>query len=178
MLLNEKIYTPGPETVTDKKNAGNRLPVILTIAGLIAAISVGYYLGRKRNRLIGFPGKQENNGTPTNNGNNFSIPFSPLEIEVILAVFENSSKGAYTSIEELNKALGVSKKNNEIQKKQRSDIISSINKKYFYIKQSKQELIEKNRTEFDKRSFEYFIDPSRLNDADHFIKSQDLPAQS
>ena len=180
VLLNEKIYTPGqdPVAVNDKKSSGNPLPVILIIAGLIAAISVGYYLGSKRNKLIGFSGKQENNGAPTNNGNNFSIPFSPLEIEVILAVFENSSKGAYTSIEELNKALGVSKKNNEIQKKQRSDIITSINKKYFYIKQSKQELIEKNRTEFDKRSFEYFIDPSRLNDADHFIKSQDLPAQS
>ena len=180
VLLNEKIYTPGqdPVAVNDKKSSGNPLPVILMIAGLITALSIGYYWGKKRNQLSGFPKEQEYNGTLTNNGNNFSIPFSPLEIEVILAVFENSSKGAYTSIEELNKALGVSKKNNEIQKKQRSDIISSINKKYFYIKQSKQELIGKNRTEFDKRSFEYFIDPSRLNDADHFIKSQDLPAQS
>ncbi|MCY7311230.1 MAG: hypothetical protein LH619_10670, partial [Chitinophagaceae bacterium] len=93
-------------------------------------------------------------------------------------IAENSLKGNYTSIEEVNKALGVSKKNIEIQKKQRSDIITSINKKYSYIKQSPQELIEKRRTEFDKRSFEYYIDNSRLNEAVNFIKPGGFSVQT
>jgi len=177
ILIDEKIYTTGqdPAIVNEKKSFGNSILVILIIAGLIAAILIGYYFARKKNRLTGF---QEDNGASANNESHFAIPFSPLEIEVIQAVFENSSKGAYTSIEEINKALGVSKKNSDTQKKQRSDIISSINRKYAYIKQSKQELIEKNRTEFDKRSFEYFITTSKLNDAAAIIKESTAVADS
>lgn len=179
VLMNEEIYTPAltPGRMNDKKLSSSPLPVILTIAGLVAAISIGYYFGRRNSRLTEFPKGQEKNNTTTGSGNDFVIPLSQLEIDVLQVVFENSSKGAYTSMEEINKALGVSKKNSDIQKKQRSDIISSINKKYFYIKQSKQELIEKNRTEFDKRSFEYFIDSSRLTDASAFIKSVDSSIQ-
>ena len=178
VLLDEKIYTTTPHTVIDEKSSSNSMPVILIIAGLAAFIPIGYYFWKKRSRLPGFPGQLDNNGHITDNTNDFIIAFTPLEIEVIQVVFENSSKGAYTSIEELNKALGVSKKNNEIQKKQRSDIITAINKRYSYIKRSNQELIEKKRTEFDKRSFEYFIDPSRLTDAGGFIKSAGSSIQS
>ena len=178
VLLDEKIYTKAPAAATDKKSSGNKVPVVLTISGLVAFIPIGYYFWKKRSRSVGFPGQQENNSHTSNNGNDFLIAFTPLEIEVIWVVFENSSKGAFTSIEELNKALGVSKKNNEIQKKQRSDIITAINKRYSYIKRSQQELIEKKRTEFDKRSFEYFIDSSKLTDANSFIKSAGSSIQS
>ncbi|MDZ4810576.1 MAG: LPXTG cell wall anchor domain-containing protein, partial [Bacteroidota bacterium] len=151
VLLNEKIYIEGlsPATDINQEGSNKKTFVLFTLIGLSVIAGSGYYFWKKKKQNTGFPQQQENNS----NGNHFVIPFSPLEIEVISTIAENSLKGNYTSIEEVNKALGVSKKNIEIQKKQRSDIITSINKKYSYIKQSPQELIEKRRTEFDKRSF-------------------------
>ena len=168
VLINEKIYTEGlsPATDINQESSNKKNFVLFTLIGLSVVAGSGYYFWKKKKQTTGFPKQQENNG----NGNYFTIPFSLLEIEVISVIVENSLKGNYTSIEEVNKALGVSKKNIEIQKKQRSDIITSINKKYSYIKRSQQELIEKKRTEFDKRSFEYYIDNARLSDADAFIK--------
>jgi hypothetical protein len=168
VLINEKIYTEGQNLATDiNQESSSKKPFLLfALIGLFVTGSE-YYFWKKKKQNSGFPQQQENNS----NGNHFVIPFSPLEIDVISAIVENSLKGNYTSIEEVNKALGVSKKNIGIQKKQRSDIITSINKKYSYIKRSQQELVEKRQTEFDKRSFEYFIDNARLNDTDAFIKA-------
>lgn len=166
-LINEKIYTPGKTEAAESNETNGNNGFLWLLISLTAAVTllIGYYWGkksRKKNKING-------NGEPNNH--NSAITFTPVEIEVIGAVFNNSSKGEYTGIDEINKALGVGKKNAEIQKKQRSDIITSVNKKYSYIKRGQQELIEKRRTEFDKRSFEYFIDPAKLNDAASFIKS-------
>ena len=95
--------------------------------------------------------------------------FKKSEIEVLKLVVANSQKATLTSIDELNKVLGVTKKNVEIQKKQRSDVISSINKKYSYIKNGNGELIERKQAEFDKRSFEYYIDYNKLSEIKDFI---------
>ena len=73
-------------------------------------------------------------------------------------IIQNSSLGKTTTIDEQNKILGLTKKNAEIQKKQRSDIIITINRKYAFITQKEVPLIQKKRTEFDKRTYEYFID--------------------
>jgi hypothetical protein len=43
------------------------------------------------------------------------------------------------------------------QKRLRSDLIGAINDKLKIIAESKSNLIDKQRSEFDKRSFEYFI---------------------
>lgn len=168
--IDQKIYSPdqAPANMDAKKSSESVLPVILIILGIITATSVGYYFGKKRARSVSVPQTSEEN--MIENKKEFIIPFTALEIDVIQTVLENSSKGAYTSIEEINKILGVSKKNTDTQKKQRSDIISSINKKYSYVKQSRQELIEKRRTEFDKRSFEYFIATSNFKNVEAVIK--------
>ena len=76
----------------------------------------------------------------------------------------NSSKQLTTSIEALNNVLGVTKKVNDIQKKQRSDVMSSINKKFSFLSQTEQPIIDKTRTDVDKRSFEYFIANERLDE--------------
>lgn len=160
-LLKENIYK---ESETNNQKSTTSLSHKLWwVTGLISFFILGYYIGKKRKKSI----KANPNG---NNGANSLISFSTLEKDVIRSVVENSLKGMYTSIEEINKALGVSKKNPEIQKKQRSDVITAINKKYTYITQKENELIEKKRTEFDKRSFEYFIQSSKLPDALQFTK--------
>lgn len=175
VITSEKIYTPGTSTnseLTYKSANKSSLWLIILSTAILAAL-VGYYLARPRNKKT-----VVHNGHQMTNGSNPAISFTSLELEIIICILNNSSKGNYTSIEEVNKALGVSKKTIEVQKKQRSDVINSINRKYSYIKRIEQELIEKQRTEFDKRSFEYFIDIAKINDAVQITKDHCQPNNS
>jgi hypothetical protein len=97
--------------------------------------------------------------------------FDELEIQLLQLLIKNTESGLPTTTEQQNKVLGLSKKNIEIQKKQRSDIIISINRKFSFITKKDEPLILKRRTEFDKRAFEYFLEYSRLEDIKTFIKS-------
>lgn len=94
-----------------------------------------------------------------------------MEIQLLQLLIKNTESGLPTTTEQQNKVLGLSKKNIEIQKKQRSDIIISINRKFSFITKKDEPLILKRRTEFDKRAFEYFLEYSRLEDIKTFIKS-------
>jgi hypothetical protein len=51
----------------------------------------------------------------------------------------------------------VANRSMEVQKRMRSDLIGSINQKMGLITKDKKPVIDKQRSEFDKRSFEYFI---------------------
>jgi hypothetical protein len=95
---------------------------------------------------------------------NSHIPklFDEKEKQVLELIIEKSLKAEITNTEDLNRVLGLTKKAVEIQKKQRSDVIVSINKKYAFVKKSNDLLIEKKRADFDKRSFEYFIQFEKL----------------
>jgi hypothetical protein len=90
--------------------------------------------------------------------------FDEKELQVLQLLLDNSSKQLTTSIKALNNALGVTKKANDVQKKQRSDVMSSINKKFSFISQNEQPIIDKTRADIDKRSFEYFIANERLDE--------------
>ena len=175
VLTPEKIYTPGTSTnseMTNKSVNKNSLWLIILLTAILAAL-IGYYSARLRSKKT-----VVHNGHQMNNGANPAISFTSLELEIIICILNNSSKGNYTSIEEVNKTLGVGKKTIEVQKKQRSDVINSINRKYSYIKRAEQELIEKRRTEFDKRSFEYFIDVAKINEAVQITKDHYHPNNS
>lgn len=87
-----------------------------------------------------------------------SDQFDEKEREIIEFIKTNSKKGIGTKIEDINKILGVSQKNAEIQKKQRSDVFISINDKWKKVNRADGLLIEKKRLEHDKRSYEYFIE--------------------
>jgi len=107
----------------------------------------------------------------TNNSIGIKTFFEEKELQTLNLIYTNSSQGKTTSIEELNKILGVTQKNIEIQKKQRSDTIISINKKYSLITGKKHTIIERKKTELDKRSFEYFIESMQLEEVTKFLNS-------
>jgi hypothetical protein len=77
-------------------------------------------------------------------------------------LYHHSVDERLTTIDEINKVIGVANRSNEIQKRMRSDLIGSINQKLNIITKDKKPVIEKQRSEFDKRSFEYFIQPSHM----------------
>jgi hypothetical protein len=72
-------------------------------------------------------------------------------------IFQNSKDDRLTTIEELNKILGTFHKSIEIQKRVRSEMINNLNQKVSIITKLKRPIIDKQRSEFDKRSFEYYI---------------------
>ena len=81
------------------------------------------------------------------------------ERDLLSYIFKQSSEEKLTSIDEINKAIGATQRSPEIQKRLRSDLIIAINEKLSIVTKSKNAVIEKQRSEFDKRSFEYFIQP-------------------
>ena len=77
-------------------------------------------------------------------------------------LFHHSADERLTSIDEINKVIGVQHRSVEIQKRMRSDMIGSINQKLQIITRDKKPVVDKQRSEFDKRSFEYFIHPAHM----------------
>ncbi len=95
--------------------------------------------------------------------------YDEKELQLLMLIVNHSLQGRTTSVDELNNCLGVTRKNVEIQKKQRSDTIMSINKKYHFVTISQEDLIQKKRSEPDKRAFEYFIEYSKAKEVLDFL---------
>jgi hypothetical protein len=85
------------------------------------------------------------------------------ERDLLSFIYDQSAEERLTSIEEINKVIGAAQRSPEIQKRLRSDLIISINEKLSILTKSKKPVIEKQRSEFDKRSFEYFILPEYMD---------------
>ena len=81
--------------------------------------------------------------------------FTEQEI-LLLSLIENNSRfGNKTSISEINTLLGLEKRSNDTQKSQRHKLITGINNKY---KQKRGHIIiQSERSNFDARTFAYFI---------------------
>ena len=88
---------------------------------------------------------------------------SEQELIFLKYLYDNSMDERMTTIEEINKKLGTSNKTVEIQKKMRSDMINGINLKLAPFSKSSKPVIHKLRSEFDKRSFEYYIHPENMD---------------
>jgi hypothetical protein len=87
-------------------------------------------------------------------------------------LFNHSADERLTSIEEINKVLGVQNRSVEIQKRMRSDLIGSINQKLGIVTRDKKPVVDKQRSEFDKRSFEYFIHPAHMELVEKIIRKK------
>jgi len=84
------------------------------------------------------------------------------EKSLVEYLFYHSVDERLTTIQEINKVIGVQNRSVEIQKRMRSDLIGSINQKLGIITKDKKLVINKQRSEFDKRTFEYFINPIHM----------------
>jgi hypothetical protein len=87
-------------------------------------------------------------------------------------LFNHSADERLTSIDEINKVLGVHNRSVEIQKRMRSDVIGSINQKLNIVTRDKKPVVDKQRSEFDKRSFEYFIQPAQMELVEKIIRKK------
>jgi hypothetical protein len=95
----------------------------------------------------------------------FAERFSTIEIALIELLINKSRKKQKANIDELNYVLGVKDKNTGLQKKVRSEVIHGINEKFRYMTGLENSLIYSERSDADKRYFEYFIPKELIRDA-------------
>ena len=87
--------------------------------------------------------------------------FTDQELLLLNLLISNSSKGAKTNINDINDFLGFAHMSIDTQKQQRHNLITSINNKY--LNKTTRNLIQREKLEFDKRSFVYFIFEDELS---------------
>lgn len=101
--------------------------------------------------------------TQTNQHKQFTDLLDEVEIVVVEKIWLNSKSGENTSIDEINKLLGIDKRPYKIQNNLRADALKLINKKFNDFTNTRDELIARKRSDFDKRFFTYHINERYIN---------------
>ena len=94
----------------------------------------------------------------------FTTRFTVIEISLIELLLDKGRKKQRADIDDLNYVLGVKDKSIGLQKKVRSEAIHGINEKFRYMTGYDNCLICSERSEADKRYFEYFIPKELIRD--------------
>lgn len=100
--------------------------------------------------------------TPTK-GKKFTDLLDTVEMNIITTLSEHFKGGKHTSIDEINKILGIEKRPYKIANNIRADILKMINKKFMDFSGNSDELIIRVRSAFDKRFFEYTLNQRYIN---------------
>lgn len=139
----------------------------LLVGFLTAAVVKIYQLNKKVAFLKGTQlqtaGKKILSEINIGNTNSFRQNITEVEKSLLDLLIANTSKNEMTTVTQMNQVLGIANKDTKIQNNIRSNTIQSINKKFNLYSALPDELIEKQRTEFDKRFFEYQIQRKYLN---------------
>jgi hypothetical protein len=83
--------------------------------------------------------------------------FKPIELDLIDKIYQISLSGKSYSVEDVNNALGLNKKSLEIQKKIRTETLNRINHRFKMKFETDEDLIERIRSEEDRRFYRYII---------------------
>ncbi len=146
----EKVNIP----VYEPENHNGDLPILFSA---IALASGGILLVARRKKKKEKKEKTLKEDEQPQTSHAERIVFDENEVNILKLIATNSLQDKFTSLDEINKVLGVASRSPEIQKKHRSDILNSATKKY-YLATGIENVIQKRRTDFDKRSYEYFVD--------------------
>jgi hypothetical protein len=129
----------------------------ILIAGCILSLLV-LYINRKK--LISKPkAKDDIEASPLNHNmdafKRFCLGIENEEQLILEVLAKNEQIQKYTTTIELNNKLGIENKPIKIQNNLRATLIGDINKKFNLATTANEELIERVRSDFDKRFFEY-----------------------
>lgn len=152
MNVSTKDFIALPETIYSNENSYKWNYWYVTL--LLFILPIVFYLRKKRRKAL------------TNEAANSKESISPVsfydsltaqEKLVLDLIMTNSKKELYTSIEDINRVLGTKSKDVAIQKNIRAEVLSKINEKYQLIHGTNATLIERERTEYDKRVYQYKV---------------------
>jgi hypothetical protein len=144
------------------------LQLMVLLATLLILCIVIFILIDKNKKLHKLHQNQASNGLykkqiEVNKQILFSDNLTETEKSVIDILYEFSKKGEPTSIDQINRALGVKNKEVTIQNKLRSDTLQMINKKFMVFASISDALIEREKTTLDKRVYQYKLNERYLN---------------
>jgi hypothetical protein len=121
----------------------------IIIFGIFALGGIIFFIRRRKNiKTIKVDQLDDTNG----NGN-----FKSIELDLIEKIYKRSLEGKSYSVEDINAALGLSKKSLEIQKKIRTETLNRINHRFKILFDTEEDLIERVRLEEDRRFYKYII---------------------
>lgn len=144
----------------------NPYPLVIILITIISAISlIVLFLKNKklkhRNEFLlnsyFINGKKGSNEISVANSASFRENLTEVEKGLLDILIVNTSSDTMTTVTQVNQVLGITNKPLKIQNNIRAATIQLINKKFMIYSGTTDELIEKQRTEFDKRFFEYSI---------------------
>lgn len=92
----------------------------------------------------------------------FEEALSTKEKDVLEALVKNTINNSFTTVDEINRILGTKNKDTAIQKNIRAEVLSALNEKFQVYASTKDQLIERERTQFDKRVYHYRINETYL----------------
>ncbi len=156
--ISMKDFTKEPFPVYDQIPVSKYSTSVFTAIVLIIVLFVVWFSFKKRN-ITEIYSLSESTTVVNENQNEFSI----IEKNLIEQIIYHNEKGSYLSGDQLNNILGVSKKSLETQKKVRGDTINRINYKFKILFEKENELIERNRSENDRRFYNYIINSENSN---------------
>lgn len=154
-LSQNTFYTPFISADIPKETNNDKM---LFYLGGSALLAMGLVLYRKQQKSPTLSEKQKIKLSPLKEDVFKNLAeLNEIEKSLLRLIYERSLDDQMTQIPDINTALGTTNKNIEIQKRLRSDTISSINEKLSMRHKISSAVIQRKRTEFDARSFEYFI---------------------
>ena len=160
------IYLPLTKKATTKNKLQQLLPVI---AMAIFFILCGFFIVqfiKKNEKIILLTQKLESNNLSKisiQNQQSFKANLTEAENKLLSLLIKNSTEGLMTSVIQMNQVMDIEKKPIKIQNNLRAAMVLMINKKFMVYSGTQDELLEKRRTEFDKRFFEYTIQRKYLS---------------
>ena len=150
------------------KIASSRIPwlpvsIIFNIALGISIFVIVHLQKKRKEQLLNLGSDNNRQEREIKSTKEYLQYLSNIEIDLLKLLLKNNLKNEKTSISQINKILGTEKKEIKIQNNIRGEAIISINNKFMSFALVKDNLIERQRVEFDKRHMEYFINEKYVN---------------
>lgn len=164
-IYDEPLYSSTIITKNLKKFPWLAISVIINII-LILPILVGFKFQTKKTELEVEKSEHLVNTAFDNDKRNFKYyihSLSIIEKDLLLLLFKNNLQKQNTTVTQINKVLGTEKKPFKIQNNIRGEVLSTINDKFMAFALVSNNLIERQRSEYDKRHMEYFINEKYIS---------------
>lgn len=145
-----------------------QLIIGLIILNIVSAVIFAIIYGKARKRFVRSKNAtQEMANHPVflerKKMTHFIDLLNELELQIVNALSKNHKSGKNTSIDEINKIIGIDKRPYKIKNNIRAEVLKIINKKFMDFSNITEELIERERSDFDKRYFEYKLNERYSN---------------
>lgn len=166
--LPDKIYAADEPAGSPFAASSNWLTTTALSATILFLL---YHIRTLRTQLR--EGSKIKNPAPTEEATNAQVPeitkpifrdnLTEVENALVSLLIQHSENNQKTTPAQINHAIGLSKKETRLQNNIRAATLLMVNKKFRVFSGIAEDLIQKERTEFDKRFFEYYIPKKYLS---------------